>query len=691
MHRLPKKSSLALITLLIASFLFAFVSPVMGSTGNILINTTTAPSPIVTIQLGGSLNLYFGGVTWSGGQINLYLSADGYASLSDEDTAYGPTFNVAQLTNASVATVDGYSIGYNWINGTVPTTLNVPGGNYYVKAFDGSTAAVAVTDNYFVIEATFEVVPTWGPGQAAIELKGYGLPANELANFSYRCVSEGIGWTTIQDLVLANEYGAVVYATIAPDLFLALGSGEQNNASSTMEFRMIVNGTGQTETANFEQYWRGLIQVKGRTEAMAGTNNLFGNMTDFSTGINQVNVTVLGDVIIAGNFFHPGELTILWDGTTTLGTATANGTGFFNTTVSVPITSKGAHNITIDDGKTVFIFMVNVIPTLILNPTSGPVGTTVTATGYGFPESDGVKINVTIWWDYTCDCYECYEADINITVVQTNVNGHFVTTFVVPSTVGGVHTVYATSDGEYTYADAEFTVTPTLVLSALSISNDGQLLRINGTGLEASYYMDGWYDLCIDYEKDFDIWADCHGNFYFDIIITAGMEPGIHVISLYKMEWGEVGFSQALEDYVLFTVTSEEQDLLLEKLEDVEDLLDDLDDFLRSDSTALHNHLTTIQNDISAAKDAIMASVDGMSSQLTSIESYAKDAAEKASSASTSATSAATEATSAKTAAQQAQSGTSGISTAIYAAIVLSLIAALASIIAVITLQRKVA
>ena len=38
-------------------------------------------------------------------------------------------------------------------------------------------------------------------------------------------------------------------------------------------------------------------------------------------------------------------------------------------------------------------------PALILLPDKGPLGTSVTAYGYGFPASDDTTYNVTIWWE----------------------------------------------------------------------------------------------------------------------------------------------------------------------------------------------------------------------------------------------------------------------------------------------------
>jgi hypothetical protein len=675
-------------TLIIAVLALAVALPLVparGSTGNIHIDSLTSPSPHRTIQLGGSLNLYFGGVTWSGGQVKLYLSSDGYASISTEDTSYGPTFQVNNIQNMSVpgiTTVDSYSVGRNWINGTVPTTLGVPGGNYYVKAFDGSTSAVAVTDTYFTIQATFEIEPTWGPGQAAVLLKGYGLPANDYANFS---VNDGTGYEDIATLRPADSSGTVEYSTIAPDLLAALPAGLQINQTSPITFRMIVNGTGQTLTAVFLEYWRGLQQVQGQTGVMATSPNLYGNKTNLAA---SVDVTVLGDLIIAGYYFHPGTLTFFWDGGTAIGTTTANAThGFFNTTLSVPITSIGTHNVTIDDGKCIFVVYINVIPTLILNPDTGPVGTHVTATGYGFPASDGTVYNVTLSWDYVDACSPTL---VVLGYVLTNTNGQFVTTFTVPLTVGGAHIVTAaTNETTPTTATDTFTVTATLALSPSEPENTGTLVTVSGTGLSNA----SWYDLLINgknyYTADSAGWTvffhgNCTGFFSLEFIVDASFNPGTYAAVLYRVD--NVYEPPSLERYVLFTVVGESE--VLTKLDEISNTLTDLNDFVTTD---VYNLLTNVQESIANARAALSTDIAGVSSQLTSIATSASTAASRADAAATSATNAATYAQAAETAAEGAQSATSGISMAVYGAVILALVAALASIFAVITLQRKVA
>ena len=720
---MQKKISILVVALITLSMLVAIV-PVKASSGNILINTTdNTDSSAVTIKIGGSVNLYFGGVTWSGGTVDLYISSNGYSSLSSTDLKYGPTFSVAAITGSAIdtTTYSGYSVGKKWINGTIPKSVNIPGGNYYIKAFDGSTAAVAVTNKPIKITAAFEVVVVnvpWnyaksGPGQAALKLKGYSLPASGYANLSY---NSGSGYVVIKNLYQADANGAFVYEMIAPDLKKGLPLGRYDEAFDVITFRMIVNGTGQTETDTFNEGERGLRQVKGKNEALAPLGQLYGNLTDFGPtpnpsggahSVSTVNAEVLGSLIIAGKWFHPGALSLVWDSATALGTTTANATGWFNTTISVPVTGKGEHNITINEGtgKSIFVFYINVVPTLVLVPDEGPVGTSVTAKGYGFPAATSTTAyKVTLWWDYV---NSCTPVNVNLTVVFTSTSGQFTVGFTVLHTVGGAHTVMAVAnDSALTWASDTFTVDPDLIVSPNVFLNSGTVVTINGTGLLGCSY----YDLCLDNAKDFYAFntfeyenvsagsltyfiADCVGDFTFKIV-GAGFQPGVHVVALYKANTnpgGVAGKLPTLVTWELFDVTSTEENLILTKIDQTLAAIDDLSTFIHSDSTSVHTLLTAIQSAIADAKSALTTQISGLSSQLTSITSYAQDAATKATSASTSAASAATAATDAKVAAQAAQSATSTISTAVYGAIVLSLIAALASIVAVITLQRKVA
>jgi hypothetical protein len=437
---------------------------------------------------------------------------------------------------------------------------------------------------------------------------------------------------------------------------------------------------------------RGLKQVKGKTGTTAGAGTLYGNLTNFGTTYG-INVEVTGDLMIAGNHFHPGELNILWDNSISLGLVNANGTGWFNTTVTIPITGIGSHNVTIDDGKCIFVFYVNVIPTLILTPNEGVPCTDldVTATGYGFPASTSSVIYVVefFWW-YTD---WCSPANVTLGNVTTGSNGQFSFTFRLPHAPGGERTVYAvTNSSPTTEGDATFTVLPGMKITPSSFPNNGTMVTISGCGLDPEEY----YDLMIDVQKDIYVESDCIGDFEV-VLIAAGFDATLenHAAVLYQAP-DEGEFNMQYLTHVLFQVTAPPTPVM-DKLEEILAALADLDVKV----VGIDGNVLTLVDDMGTIMDATV-SIEGdiatIKLDLSTIKIDLAAAAAAAAGAQTQATNAASAAAGAQSAAEAVQTDTEGtkaavssISTAVYGAIVLSLIAALASIVAVITLQKKVA
>ena len=94
-------------------------------------------------------------------------------------------------------------------------------------------------------------------------------------------------------------------------------------------------------------------------------------------------------------------------------------------------------------------------PSITLNPTSGPVGTTVTISGNGFIAEEGSTVYV--FFDNT-------QKD-SVTVAS---NGTLSIPFPVPTATVGVHTVSisdnpASTGGTFLLASAQFTVTATAI------------------------------------------------------------------------------------------------------------------------------------------------------------------------------------------------------------------------------------
>jgi hypothetical protein len=121
--------------------------------------------------------------------------------------------------------------------------------------------------------------------------------------------------------------------------------------------------TGYQAEANYMEGRRGLLQV-GNVYPPSGY--MFGNNTGFTT----LQVYVNESLIIAGNYFHPPAVTIYFDNAA-IGTVQTNSSGFFNTTVRVPITLMGTHRITLEDA-------VNLTTSTTTTTTTVPTTTTTT-------------------------------------------------------------------------------------------------------------------------------------------------------------------------------------------------------------------------------------------------------------------------------------------------------------------------
>ncbi|MEM3771906.1 MAG: hypothetical protein QXW80_06315 [Candidatus Micrarchaeia archaeon] len=606
------KATFILALLLTTVFTAFFPLAVKASTGYILINKKVGPSPSPSVAAGANISLYFGGVTFSGGQFYLVWSSDGFSQISSGDFRYSPVFNVADLIASGSKGFNytlgeqtlKFNIGYGWVNGSTPQ--NIAGGKYYVKAFDGSATSVAVTDNYITILPALEVTPTSGPGGCALTLKGFAFTANSYVNLTYQYDTTSV---TIKNLTATDSMGRFTYSVTAQDLKIetspSLSSAGDTWLNQPITFYAQDNETTYTAEAVFTEYARGLIQVGGYTPS---AGNLYGNGTDF-TGAgfpNGLDLKVFDELIIAGNYFYPGNVNILVDGKTLIGKVLANGTGFFNTTVTIPPVAQGKHNITLVDANSVnFVFWFNVIPTLVLVPSQGIVGATVTAKAYAFPANTAVYIYwfEKSWGDKT------YYWMANAT---TGDNGQFnvTVTFKVPNTYGGEHKVNASSQyfEETTslggvIAGTSFTVEPSLTISPSSFANDGSKVTVVGTGLDPTIE----YCQNIDNQR-----ALCNlkanGTGYAKVeFIAAGFNPGLHVYSLYNGTSG-------LEAYVLFTVTgvSPDTQTILNNLATLSNSVDAL-------KTTLTQGIQNIRNDISSVKSDLATLSDSMSNGFTSV------------------------------------------------------------------------
>jgi len=554
-----QKTKSKILTLLFLSAMMLAMIPIAAavSPSNILINTTVPPStPGQQIPSAGTINLYFGNVTVLGAQFQLYLSTNGLANIGTSDAAWGPLFLTGNLTQAVISNyTGGYKVGFNWINGTLPA---LAGGNYYIKLWDGNPADTVVTDTYFVIVGSFTIKPTSGPAGASLTIAGSGFLPNDFVNITYSGGLPLIKGTVANLTATDNITGAFSVTMLAPDTLTALAAGEVANSTgaATLTFVVQQNSTGVLATSKtYTEYARGLLQVATALPVTVG--DVFGNNTDLT---GTVSVPVGSTVWLAGEYFYPGSVSFYFDNTTLMTTTTANATGFFNASMAIPITTSGTHNILVKDTDAGINVFINILPTLILTPANGTVGTSVGITGFGLP----ANIPLYIYWFEKSSGDATWYWTNNAT---TGANGQFnvTLTFTVPHAYGGAHavTAYGAYSGLTTaapgapVASASFTVLPTLVLTPSALNNSGVMVWANATGLlpTALYLPDldnlelgiAPYLATDPYATGITSAANGDGSFAF---LDAGLRPGTHAVSLAQTT---ANFPAV---YTLFTVST---------------------------------------------------------------------------------------------------------------------------------------
>jgi len=207
-----------------------YVSFVSSSSGYIRINSKSSSIPGQIVPSGGNVSLYFGGVTWSGSIVYLYLSHNASALIVPGDLRYAPDIPVSNITSSSPSDFHYYGsggwignwvVGENWINGSL--TSNLPAGNYYIKAYDG-VSTVAVTDTYItVLGALLQISPSAGAGGVSVKFTGSGVPASAPVTVSYFDPTFN-SWNYWYN-VTANSTGYFTFSSEMPDLRKSMGAG----------------------------------------------------------------------------------------------------------------------------------------------------------------------------------------------------------------------------------------------------------------------------------------------------------------------------------------------------------------------------------------------------------------------------------------------------------------------------------
>jgi hypothetical protein len=290
------------------------------------------------------------------------------------------------------------------------------------------------------------------------------------------------------------------YFTVTPQITLSPSSGYVGstvtvsgtgfNASSsvTIYFDTTAVGTATASasgtftgaTFTVPESCQGSHTIKGSDATGPSPNVTF--TTSQKITLSPTSGAVGDEVTVSGTGFRATKpITITFDGdtvTTSPATVTTDDDGSFsNTTFTIPTAVNDIYELKASDGLYTNSFDFSVVAGVTISPITtqtspGHVGETVTVSGTGFLADHLVTITYL-------------STPITVATTTTDANGDFSTTFEVPASEGGAHTITATDDTN--------TITSTFTMESTPPSTVYPQLPLMDTKLK------GWrFDWCGD-------------------------------------------------------------------------------------------------------------------------------------------------------------------------------------------------
>ncbi|MEJ5328177.1 MAG: hypothetical protein WHU54_08035 [Candidatus Bathyarchaeia archaeon] len=313
--------------------------------------------------------------------------------------------------SAQVAAVNATSSGSFSVNFTVPV---VDYGDYTVNATALAYPAINATAG-FTVGAAITISPNSGPTGAVVSVTGRGF--SKTAN-----------------IPVTITVGGVTAAQVSPI---------KTNADGTFSGQIIIPtlpAGAKTVNASDGTYYA--------TETYTVSTGKVSTITLTPTSGQQGST-----VNIVGHYFTAiaGTVVTVKFGALTVGTYSTLDNGTFSGSFTVPNLPDATYNVTATDanGLTATTTFKLAVTLIVVSPASGPTGTNVTVTGYGF--TAGGTVNVTLGTKQV------------ITGASVASDKTFTQAFLVPTVATGDYTVRAVDSGGLS-AQTTFTVTQTTQL-----------------------------------------------------------------------------------------------------------------------------------------------------------------------------------------------------------------------------------
>ncbi|MDD5288052.1 MAG: hypothetical protein PHY28_02930 [Dehalococcoidales bacterium] len=456
---------------------------------------TTTVVGATAVPTGGTVTAWFGVPVLTRGVYNVTITT----SAGDTTAATIPTFTITpQVFLGSTSGNIGDQVIVSGNGFAASTTITI-----YFDGIAQTPASAVYSDAYGQFYSAVITVPQSYGGVHTITAGDYGG------------LSAGASYSITPKMTLSANTGAVGSSITV--------SGAGFAANSAMSFAM--DSTAISVSILTDAYGRfsdvALVvpEVSGGTHTLTAQDASGNALTaDFSvsavmtigptTGSVDTNVAVTGKGFLANS-----NITITFDGasvTTVPASITSDADGGFVTNFKVPAGAAGNHTIIASDTtNTISANFTSSPAPANISPDSGPVGTSITATGSGFKANS--KITIT---------YNNVQAG----TATTNAKGSFTATFAVPTSSMGAHDLVITD--QTNTQKSSFSITPDAKIDPAS-GSVGSNIAVNGTGFGSSK------SVTVKYDADQIASSSTDANGTFTATFKAPVSKGgIHVITV---------------------------------------------------------------------------------------------------------------------------------------------------------------
>jgi len=657
-------------------------------------NLTTSPSPITT-STKGSFTCTFTVPSKDYGTYTINAT-DASGKKAEATFTIGPSITLTPEEGPSGTVVTITGRGFKGKSGKDVTVLmNNTGVNMACQVVDTITVKTDETfsgqfvvptlsvDTYTVkakVELLSGTLDFEVTGKTAITLKPIsGAPGDSV-------VIEGINFTAIADTDVTIDFG-----TLAGHATLKTNSTGGFKASITVpSLTPQVTPYDVKATDDYNLNATAGFRVALVTLAISPTSG--------PTGCKVL--------IIGGGFTPSKTFNVTIDGELMAinGTGTLTGAGGIPSshTVYLPTVSTGAKKITAMDADGVsksVDFQVTKTTEVILTPASAPPKYNITIEANYFTAKNLTGLTVTLYNSTYTKTFATAEikAYPKFVSIKTNATGSYEGWFLVPDNLALGDYKFNVTDAndlgvwEKLFKVVAVTVEVTTSMPEYLLGQDvtfkvkgsfasaGEIEITDPTSFKSTLAIAAG-----DYQKIGD-WYYAYKSLALRSDAPLGTWSWLATIEKKEVS----GTFKVSEVPTLETLSARIADLE-ESVATVSDIVDELSSTVEAqaaDITAISESVS----DLASAVDALTADLADVAAAAAAAQTAASNAATAATDAATAASGAAEAAQSAQAAAEAAQSTAAGISTAVYGAMALSLVAAIAAIVAVITLQRKVA